>query len=138
MRETYFINIYQLHKYANLLYNHMSCDNIFLIQNFTYRNEIANSDVVEDFVNGRVWGQGAIEDVELPLETLGYVISTPTRVYHRAHHLDVNNCRELSWFLEVEEATDLHHLACDLIGHLCRNMLRCYWQLFVSLFFLKL
>ena len=43
---------------------------------------MALPDLAEDLVDGRVGGQGAVEDVELAFETLRDVITTTARLDH--------------------------------------------------------
>lgn len=84
----------------------------------TYCNEISIADGFEDLVNGAVWGQGAVEDVEMPLQTGRDVITASTGVNHGRDHLNVHDVGELSRLLQVVETPGLHHLSSDLIGHL--------------------
>lgn len=88
----------------------------------TYCNEISIADGFEDLVNGAVWGQGAVEDVEMPLQTGRDVITASTGVNHGRDHLNVHDVGELSRLLQVVETPGLHHLSSDLIGHLQKLM----------------
>lgn len=84
----------------------------------SYRNEISIADGFEDLVNGTVWWQGAVEDVEMPLESGWDVITTSSWVNHGSNHLDVHDIGKLSRLLQIVETFSLHHLTSDLIGHL--------------------
>ena len=79
---------------------------------------MSTSNSSEDLVNRVVGWQSTIEDVEPSLEALRDVVSTPARMDHGCNDLDVDNVCELSGFLQVVETSVLHHLSCDLIGHL--------------------
>jgi hypothetical protein len=84
-------------------------------------DEPSCSDGPEDLVDGGVGGQSAVEDVELPLEALGDVVTTASWVDHGSDDGDVHQTGELSGLLQVVEALVLHHLAGDLVGHLARS-----------------
>lgn len=90
----------------------------------SYCYEISIADCFEDLVNGAVWGQGAVEDVEMPLESGRDVVTPSTRVNHGCNHLNVHNVGELSGLLQVVETSGLHHLSSDLIGHLQKSMFK--------------
>ena len=55
--------------------------------------------LTEDLIDGGVGRQGTVEDGELPLETLGDVITSPAGLDHSSHHLDVGNDREVTRLL---------------------------------------
>jgi len=65
----------------------------------THYDEVSTGDGVEDFVNGGVGWQSAVEDVELSFQSLRYVVATTARVDHRSHHLYVDDAREFSRLL---------------------------------------
>ena len=72
----------------------------------------------EDFVDGIIRGKSTIENGELSLESLWYVVSSTARLYHGSYKLYVNNGCEISWFLQIVHATHFHHLSCYFIGNL--------------------
>ena len=84
----------------------------------SYLNKVAAAHGAEDLVDGRVTGEGAVEDAEVSFEAFWDVVATTSRVDHRSHQLDVDDVREFSWFLQIVEATLFDHLSRDLIGHL--------------------
>ena len=61
----------------------------------------------------------------MSLQTLRNVVTSSTRMYHRPHHLDVDNVCELSRFLEIVEAVCFDHLSsyfvCYLRGTIVMN-----------------
>ena len=79
------------------------------------------SDGAEDLVDGAVGWQGAVEDVEVTLEALRDVVATAARVDHGRDDRDVHQAGELSGLLQVVESLVLHHLASDLVCHLCNK-----------------
>lgn len=89
-----------------------------MISRYSYWDEISIADGFEDLVNGAVGGEGAVEDVEMPLESGGNVVPTPSWVDHSGKHLNVHDIGELSRLLQIVETLGLHHLSGDFIGHL--------------------
>jgi len=89
----------------------------------TYGDEVSGPNGAEDLIDGCVGGECAVEDVEVPLEALGDVVPSPPGVDHRPHHLNVDEVRELSGFLQVVEPSSLHHLTRYLIRHLNTTMI---------------
>ena len=84
-------------------------------------DEVAAGDGAEDFVDGRVGRQRAVDDVELALESLRDVVASAARVDHGADHLYVHDVGELTRLLQVIEAARLHHLPRYLVCHLQTN-----------------
>lgn len=76
----------------------------------------------EYLVDGGVRGQGAVEDGELPLQSLRDVVAASSGMDHGCQELHVHNVGELAWFLQVVEAVLFHQLPDNLIGHLCRTL----------------
>lgn len=57
-------------------------------------------------------------NIQVPQTHLWNVVSAAARVDHGAHHLNIHQVREITWFLQVVHPARLHHLPRDLIGHL--------------------
>ena len=83
-----------------------------------YSNEVSTADSAEDFINGRVGWQSAVEDVEVTFQPLWNVIATATRMDHGAHHLYVYDVRKFAGLLEIVKTARLHHLSRYFIRHL--------------------
>jgi len=76
---------------------------------------------VEDFVNGSVGRQRAVEDVELAFQPLWNVVAPAAWMNHRAHHLYVHDARKFARLFQVVKAMCFHHLSGYLICHLQTN-----------------
>ena len=74
---------------------------------FSFLAKVSGCDGRKDFINRSVGWEGAVEDTELPLEALGNVVPTSTRVDHGRHQLDVGNVGEVAWH---EESVRKHRL----------------------------
>lgn len=77
--------------------------------------------LTKDLVYGGIGRKSTVENRKLSLQSLGDVISSPSRVDHSRQELDIHNVGELSWFLQVKEAILLHQLPNYLIGDLWRK-----------------
>jgi len=84
----------------------------------TDRDEVAAADGAEDLVSGHARRDGAVEDVELALESLRDVVASAARVDHGADHLYVHDVGELARLLQVVETFHLHQLTRQLVRHL--------------------
>lgn len=87
----------------------------------TDRDEVAAADGAEDLVSGHARRDGAVEDVELALESLRDVVASAARVDHGADQLYVHDVGKLTRLLQVIEAARLHHLPRYLVCHLQTN-----------------
>jgi len=82
------------------------------------RNEISAADGAEDLIDGNAGRDGAVEDVELSLESLRNIVASSSRVNHGANHLYVHDVCELSRLLQIVETRHLHQLTCQLVRYL--------------------
>ena len=53
----------------------------------TFRHIMSAADTAEDLVDGRVGWQGAVDDDELPLQTLGNIVPSSSRLDHGGQEL---------------------------------------------------
>ena len=93
-----------------------------LLHEAPLRTEVAAANDPKDLVNGGIGGQGAVEDSELPLEAGRDVIAASARMNHGCQKLDIHDVGEVPRLLQVVEATHLHQLSHNLIGHLGREV----------------
>lgn len=77
--------------------------------------------LTKDLVYRGIGRKSTVENRKLPLQSLGDIISSPSRVDHSCQELDIHNVGELSWFLQVKEAILLHQLPNYFIGDLWRE-----------------
>jgi len=72
----------------------------------------------EDLVHGLVGRQGAIEDVELPLQSRRDVVPSAARMDHRREQHDILHGVEVARFVQRVEPFVLHQLTHDLVRDL--------------------
>lgn len=77
----------------------------------------------EYFVDGCIRWQCTIENGELPLEALWYVIPTSTRMDHSSNKLHISYISKVPWFVHWIETSHLHALPDNLIGDLQNSVL---------------
>ncbi len=83
-----------------------------------YLAVVAASNSLKDLIDGVIGRQGAVEDVELSLETLGDVVTTTAGLDHGRHELDVHDVGEVTRLVQIVETSGLHQLADNLVGDL--------------------
>lgn len=89
-----------------------------LLREASLQAEVALRQGVEDLVDGRVRGQRAVEDAELPLQALGDVVAAAAWVDHGRYQLHVHHGGKFARTLKAVEAALLHQLPHNLISDL--------------------
>lgn len=78
----------------------------------------ASQYITKNFINRCVWRKCTVKYWELSLQSLRYVISPSSWVYHSTDKLNIHNCCEFTRFIKIVETTHFHCLSCDFIGDL--------------------